>query len=163
MKTLLICRHAKSSWDNMYHADHERPLNGRGKEDAPKMGRHLKTEDVVPDLIISSTAKRAMATAEAIALASDFDGELVYTRSFYHADPETVYEMLRSVSDEFGCVMIVGHNPGMEELIDLLTDVPVQFTTANIAQVSLPIQSWAALSEDIEGKLLNLWRPKEVK
>ena len=162
MKTLLIMRHAKSSWSNMNTSDHERQLNGRGKEDAPLMGQHLKDEDSVPDLIISSTAKRALSTAKAVANASDFTGELRTTRDFYHAGPETYLEVLQSVDDAFQCVMVVGHNPGMAEFVDELTGRPEHFTTANIAQVELPIDSWADFTEDIEGTLRNLWRPKEI-
>lgn len=162
MKTLLIMRHAKSSWSNMNMSDHERPLNGRGKEDAPRMGQLLKDEDLVPDLIISSTANRALSTAEAVALAADFEGELKSTRRFYHAGPETYIEVLQTVDDAFNCVMVVGHNPGMAEFVDDLTGRPEHFTTANIAHVELPIESWADFTEDTEGTLRNLWRPKEV-
>ncbi|MCP5096678.1 MAG: histidine phosphatase family protein [Chloroflexi bacterium] len=162
MKTLLICRHAKSSWDNSYLGDHERPLNKRGKAAAPKMGQHLKAEDVVPDLIISSTAKRAIETAKAIIIASEFEGELQVTRDFYLADPEAYYDILCTVSDEFNCVMVVGHNPGMEELVDELTDVSTRFTTANIAHIELPISAWKDITGDVAGVLKNLWRPKEI-
>ena len=162
MKSLLILRHAKSSWGNSYLSDHERPLNGRGKVDAPRMGQLRKEEELIPDLIISSTAERAMATAEAVALACDYEDEIQFTRRFYHADPETYIEVLGTVSDEHECVMVVGHNPGMQELVAWLTDVDTRFTTANIAHVHLPIQSWQEVNEEVTGELINLWRPKEV-
>jgi phosphohistidine phosphatase len=162
MKTLLIMRHAKSSWNNNQLSDHDRPLNGRGKEDAPAMGKLLRDEDVVPDLIITSTAKRALATAEAVALAADFAGELQKTRQFYHADPDDYIELLQTVADSFSCVMVVGHNPGMAEWVQELTGRPYHFTTANIAHIELPIASWADLSEDSSGKLCHLWRPGEI-
>ncbi len=161
-KTLLIMRHAKSDWDNSKLSDHERPLNKRGKQDAPHMGKLLKKEELTPDLIITSTAERALATAELVALACDYDGELVTTNSFYHADPATYLEVLQGVDDQYKRVMIVGHNPGMEELLADLTGQAEHFTTANIAHVELPINSWSQLNEDTTGKPLNLWRPKEV-
>jgi phosphohistidine phosphatase len=161
MKTLLIMRHAKSDWDNTRLADHERPLNKRGKQDAPHMGKLLKEEELVPDLIITSTAERALTTAELTALACDFEGELVTTRDFYLADPATYLEVLHDVDDKYQRVMIVGHNPGMEELVADLTGAAEHFTTANIAHVELPIRHWAELNEDTTGKLLRLWRPKE--
>lgn len=161
-KTLLIMRHAKSDWNNTRLDDHARPLNKRGKQDAPQMGRLLKKEELTPDLIITSTAERALTTAELVALACDYDGELVTTNSFYHADPATYLEVLQGVDDQYKRVMIVGHNPGMEELVADLTGEAEHFTTANIAHVELPISSWAQLNEDTTGKLLNLWRPKEV-
>ncbi|MCL4266520.1 MAG: histidine phosphatase family protein [Anaerolineae bacterium] len=161
-KTLLIMRHAKSDWDNTRLSDHARPLNKRGKQDAPHMGKLLKDEDLTPDLIITSTAERALTTAELVALACDFEGELVTTRHFYHADPATYLELLQGVDDQYNRVMIVGHNPGMEELVTDLTGQAEHFTTANIAHVELPITSWSQLNEDTTGTLLHLWRPKEV-
>ena len=160
MKTLLIVRHAKSSWDHPDLSDHDRPLNQRGKMDAPLMGELLKDEDVVPDLMISSTAKRAKKTAELIAEAAGFDGKLLTTRTFYHADPDLYIEVLRSLPEDVNRVMIVGHNPGMEELIYDLTGESVRFTTANVAQIDLKIDDWAKIDEDVEGILVNLWRPR---
>lgn len=162
MKTLLILRHAKSSWSNSYVSDHERSLNKRGQRDAPRMGRLLKAEELVPDLIISSTAKRALATAEAVATAGDYEQEIRFTRHFYHADPETYFAVLKEVSDRYERVMVVGHNPGMQELVAWLTGVDTRFTTANIAHVQLPIQSWTELNDAVEGELINIWRPKEL-
>ena len=162
MKNLLIMRHAKSSWGNDLLGDHDRPLNKRGKQDAPRMGKLLKQEELTPDLIISSTAERAMATAEAVALACDYEEKIQFTRQFYHADPETYLTILNSVPDSFQRVMVVGHNPGAEELVALLTEVDTRFSTANIAHVQLPIQHWRELNEEVFGKLVNLWRPKEV-
>lgn len=162
MKTLLILRHAKSSWSNMNLSDHDRPLNKRGKRDAPRMGVLLKENDLMPDLIISSTAERAMSTAELVALACDYEREIVLTRDFYHASPDAYLEKLVGVSDEQGIVMVVGHNPGMEELVMVLSSRPEFMSTANIAHIQLPINSWRELNEGTSGKLVNLWRPKEI-
>lgn len=142
--------------------DHERPLNQRGKQDAPKMGALLKAHDIVPQLIISSTAERALQTAEAAALAADFEGELVTTSAFYLADPEAYLERLAELPDDITSVMVVGHNPGMEELVAELTGVADRLTTANLVQVALPITHWRDLDEETEGELLNWWRPKEL-
>ncbi len=86
----------------------------------------------------------------------------MYTRDLYLADPESILDILRGVDDEHERVMVVAHNPGMEMLVDLLTGESVHFTTANIAHIQLPIDSWAALDDSTEGKLLDLWRPKEL-
>jgi len=162
MKTLLILRHGKSSWANVYLADHDRPLKARGKRDAPRMGRLLREEGLTPELIISSTAERALATAELAALACDYEGEIEATRDFYHAAPEEYVERLQALPDEVERVMIVGHNPGMEELIAELTGEEERFPTAALAQVALPVERWQHLDEATEGKLVNLWRPKEL-
>lgn len=162
MKTLLMMRHAKSSWSNSNLSDYERPLNNRGKQDAPRMGALLKQQNLTPQLIISSSAERALSTAEAVALASDYEGEIQYTRRFYHADPEDYLTVLQTVADEFERVMIVGHNPGMAELVAQLTGEEMRVTTANIAYVQLPLTQWAELSEGTSGELIYLWRPKEL-
>lgn len=143
-------------------SDHERPLNKRGKVEAPRMGQLLKEEEVVPDLIISSSAERAFTTAELVALACDFEGEFRTTREFYHAGPDTYLEVLQETADPFACVMVVGHNPGMEALVEQVTGQSEHFTTANIAHVEFALDQWAELSMDTEGELINLWRPKEI-
>ena len=161
MKTLLIHRHAKSSWKHPV-ADHDRPLNKRGKGDAPRMGQLLRDEDLVPDLIISSTARRARRTAEFVADKCGYAEEILLARYFYHAGPEGFIEIVQGVSDEYEIVMVVGHNPCMEELVETLTGESARMTTANIAQVWLPIQCWGELDYETGGVLINLWRPKEL-
>ncbi len=163
MKTLLILRHAKSSWNDPTLSDHDRPLNKRGKRDAPNMGRLIRTEGLVPGLILSSTAKRARRTAEAVAEYSGYEHEIRFTRDLYHADPEDYLYLLRNLSDEFDSVMVVGHNPGQQELLEILTGDVEHFPTAALAQVSLPIQSWGELDEYTEGTLEYLWRPREIR
>ncbi len=162
MKTLLILRHAKSSWDNLYLSDFERPLSKRGKYDAPRMGKLLRREELVPDLIISSSAKRAMATAESVALASDYENEITFTRDLYHADPESYIEALVTVDDNVNCVMVVGHNPGIEEFVEQLSGEWERMPTAALAQIRLPINRWSELTFDSEGNLVSVWRPKEL-
>ncbi|MEM7111784.1 MAG: histidine phosphatase family protein [Chloroflexota bacterium] len=164
MKNLLILRHAKSSWANMYMSDFERPLNPRGQGDAPRMGQLLKDEGLVPDQIISSSANRALTTAELVALAADFVGDFQSTRRFYLADPETYIDYVRAEgNDNHQTVMVVGHNPGMEDLVTELTGWTGRFTTANLAHVVLPIDSWRDLRWGISGELKRLWRPKELR
>ncbi|MFO7683397.1 MAG: histidine phosphatase family protein [Chloroflexota bacterium] len=162
MKTLLLLRHAKSSWDNANMADHERPLNKRGKHDAPRMGELLAREELTPDLIITSSAERALATAEMAALHSGYEQELVVTRELYHADPESYLAVLREKGNAHNRVLVVGHNPGMEVLLEELTGGYQRMPTASLARVDLPIDSWADFTEDVEGKLIEIWRPKEI-
>lgn len=162
MKTLLILRHAKSDWSDSSLADHDRPLNKRGKADAPRMGALIRTEGLTPDLILSSTAVRAHRTAELAADACGYAGEILTSRAMYHAGPEEYLQTLRELAEAEEIVMIVGHNPGMEELVDALTGESVTMTTANLAQVELPIRSWRDLRPGVQGKLIALWRPKEL-
>lgn len=162
MKTLLVLRHAKSSWDNAQLTDFERPLNSRGKRDAPRMGKLLHDENLVPDLIISSSAVRAITTAEAVASSCDYDQEIRYTRRLYHSDPDDFIEQLQGIDDKYERVLLVGHNPGMEELVEVLTGLWERMPTAALAQLKLPIDRWMQLDEDIEAELVTLWRPKDL-
>ena len=162
MKTLLILRHAKSSWDNTNLSDHERPLNKRGKRDAPRMGTLLAEQNLTPDLIISSSAERALTTAELVALNSGYEEEIIVTRHLYHGDPEDFFEVLRDKGDPHNCVMVVGHNPGMEALVEDLTGEYERMPTASLVQIELPFASWAEWSDETVGKLIAVWRPKEL-
>ncbi len=162
VKTLLIMRHAKSAWDQEDTPDHDRPLNKRGKHDAPRMGDLLKAEDLLPDLIISSTAKRARTTVELVAEASDYGGEVRWEESLYAAGPEAYIAILRTLPDDLGSVMVVGHNPGLEELVAMLSDEWASLPTAALAQVRLNIPKWADLGYEPVGKLAHVWRPKEL-
>ena len=162
MKKLLILRHAKSSWKQANLADHDRPLNKRGKRDAPRMGRLLANEEIIPDLIISSSAKRAQKTTKLVAEESGFEGEIIYERDLYAAWPEAYIETLSITPDKFDTVMVVGHNPGLEDLLEILTGEMERMPTAALALVSLPIDNWRDLSFETKGELSNLWLPKEL-
>lgn len=162
MKTLLILRHAKSDWGNSQLSDHERPLNGRGNYDAPRMGAWLKQQGMVPELIISSAAVRALTTAELVATGCDFEGELRSTNDFYLAGPPTYIDILNQLPNNSDRVMVVGHNPGMESLLSLLTGKDRRMTTANVAVVQFAIESWRELTLFSDGRLAHFWRPKDL-
>jgi len=157
MKTLLILRHAKSSWNHPKLSDHERPLNKRGKRDAPRIGELLRAEGLVPDIIMSSTARRAQETSERVIDSSGFDGNLLLIPEFYHGNYETILELLRGLPDEAECVMIVGHNPDLEDFIENLTDDYTHLSTASLAKIQIPIQWWKDLRETVTGKLIDVW------
>jgi phosphohistidine phosphatase len=162
MKHLLVLRHAKSSWKDIGISDHARPLNKRGKKAAPRMGQLLFEEDLLPDVILSSTAVRARKTVDLVVEASGFEGEIVFLEDFYHAWPSEYLDALRSLSDDIDRPMIVGHNPGMELLLEALTDESERFPTAALALIKLPIDYWSQLSDETEGELLNLWLPRAL-
>jgi len=162
MKKLLIFRHAKSSWKHPELADHDRPLNKRGKRDAPRMGELMREHDMVPDLIISSTAKRARQTADFVADTSGYQDEIQFERSFYAAEPEALIDILQQVADNNECVMVVGHNPDLEELLEMLTGDWERMPTAALALIELAINEWASISPEVPGKLVDIWRPREL-
>jgi len=162
MKTLLILRHAKSSWDEPGLADIERPLNKRGKNDAPRIGTLIKEVDLIPDVILSSPAVRAMKTAESVADACGYEGNIEIEEDFYPGSPGDYLEALNNLSDDPMRVMVVGHNPGLEELLNELTGETEPLPTAALAQVNLPIQHWLDLDEHVLGKVIRIWRIKEL-
>ncbi len=162
MKTLLILRHAKSSWKKPGLTDHDRPLNKRGKHDAPRMGKLIREKGLIPNLIVSSSAKRARQTADRIAQACGYQSEVRIENDLYLAYPEVFIQILKFLSDEFDSVMVVGHNPGVEELLRLLTEREEAMPTAALAHLILPIQHWSEMNSQTTGKLTNLWRPKEL-
>ena len=159
---LLMLRHEKSSWKEKDLQDHDRPLNKRGKRDAPRMGKLLKDLDLVPDLVISSTAKRAKDTAKAIVKSSKYKGRIELNPSPYGADLDAYLKALRLVPDEFNKVLIVGHNPALEELVRVLTDRTELMSTCALADVDLKIKSWGNIGNKIDGQLINIWRPREL-
>jgi phosphohistidine phosphatase len=159
MKTLLILRHAKSSRKKPV-ADHDRPLNKRGKSDAPRMGKVLRDADLRPDLIISSTAMRAQKTAAAVAQHSGYPGAVELSPDLYLAGPEGYRRVLRGVPDDFRRVLVIGHNPGLEMLLESLTGSSETLPTAALAQVRLDIDCWSELDEGAGGELVELWRPR---
>jgi phosphohistidine phosphatase len=162
VKTLLILRHAKSSWKYESLPDHERPLNRRGVTDAPRMGQLLLEAGLTPDRIVSSTAVRAQSTARLAGEACGYEGSVALREDLYLSGSTGYLEALRQLPAEINRAMIVGHNPDVEELVHLLTGRDVPMPTAALAQVELPIDDWTELDNDAPGKLHNLWRPRDL-
>ena len=162
MRTLLLLRHAKSSWKHRELSDHDRPLNGRGKRDAPRMATLLAELRLRPDLILSSTAKRARRTAEAVAQRCAHEGLAQLDRRLYLADPADIVDVLREVGGRSPCVLLIGHNPGLEALVAQLTGYVEPLPTAGLAHIELPIRGWRSLRLTTRGRLVNLWRPREL-
>ena len=163
MKTLLVLRHAKSSWSDPTVDDHDRPLNARGTRDAPRMGLLIRELHLTPDVIISSDAVRARVTAAAVAEALGFGEEIRRERRLYLASPSDIVAVVRTVPAPATIAMIVGHNPGLEELVERLSGESNELPTAALAQIALPIERWRDLKVSTRGQLIGLWRPKELE
>ncbi len=162
MKRLLILRHAKSSWSDASLDDWQRPLNERGLRDAPRVGELLRDRSLVPDLIITSDAIRARTTAQAVAKAAGYAGELLVEPSLYHATPDEVIAVLNGVSDTARSVMIVGHNPGLEGVVEQLTGEAHGLATAALVQIAVPIERWGELDNAAGATVIDAWHPKEL-
>ena len=163
MKTLLVLRHGKSSWADYGLGDHDRPLKKRGRRDARRMGEELAVRDLVPDLVLSSTARRARSTARRAAEAAGCADRVTETHKLYLTGVE---QQLRTVAEHAGDdherVMIVGHNPTFEDLVEHLTGEDERMTTANLACIDLDVDSWQRLA-GARGSLRFLLRPREPR
>jgi len=160
MKTILLMRHAKSSWKEMHLADHDRPLNSRGRTSAPMIGDHLSRIDLVPDVIVCSTATRARQTVEYLLETLPYEGEVYYTRELYHAGTETFLEEISKLDNGFKCAMLVGHNPGMEDAVEDLTGEWVRMPTAAVAHIVFEVEKWGDIAEDSLGMLVQVLTPR---
>lgn len=162
MKTLLLMRHAKSSWKIKDVTDQERPINKRGRKDAPRMGSLLLDRELIPQIIISSSALRARQTAELVAENAAYAGEIRYSEKLYMAESDEYLQVLRQLPDDIERVLIIGHNPGLETLLQILSNQIESLSTAVIAHLYLPIESWMNLNSNTQGELIEIWRPKEL-
>lgn len=166
-KTLALLRHAKSDWDTS-GGDFDRPLNKRGRKDAPRIGKWLAHRNWRPDLILSSPAVRARETIEAVIDTAGLEPvSLQWDKHLYLASRESLLRRIRTLPADTDSVMLVGHNPGLEALLDYLSRDPIPstdnskgFTTANLALLRLD-SHWKDVDRG-EAVLLTLVRPKDL-
>ncbi len=160
-KILYLVRHAKSSWSDASLADRDRPLNKRGRRSAPDMGRRLAAEGHQPELIISSPARRAFSTAIKIAKEVGLKkSEIIKDESLYFSGTSSMLNLLETLDDRYQKVMIVGHNPAMTSLLNILCDSPIHnMPTCAIAVISFDMESWSGLSME-GGEMLAYDFPK---
>ncbi|HEX8495261.1 MAG TPA: histidine phosphatase family protein [Pyrinomonadaceae bacterium] len=161
MKTLFLLRHAKSSWKDASLPDFERPLNKRGRQAAPLIGKFMRKQKVRPNLILCSPAERARQTIALVGEAANFKAELRYDERIYEANIARLLSVISQIDEDAGRVLIVGHNPGLEELLEFLTGEVRHMPTAALAHITLNIERWADASEQ-SGELAQLVRPKEL-
>jgi phosphohistidine phosphatase len=163
MKRLIIVRHAKSSWDDPTQDDFNRPLNKRGKRDAPRMGKHLKEKDFAIDLFLSSPAKRALTTCKKIAEVVNFPEAKIKTdQSLYHADEDEILQVVRSVPDSATIAVLFGHNPGLTDFVNRLLNAHiVNIPTCGMVSCLLDVTSWKETRWG-QGKLEFFDQPKKL-
>ena len=144
MKTLLLIRHAKSSWNNISIPDIERPLNERGKYDAPIMAQRIKDRDIEVDAFISSPAKRAKKTAEIFMnVLGAKEKKLVLVPSLYEATLEKYYDAILNLKDKYNTIALFAHNPGITDFVNSLECSPVyDMPTCAIYAVNIKIKDW---------------------
>ena len=162
MKTLLLLRHAKSDWNDSSLKDFDRPLAARGERDAPRNGKALRKRGQLPDLIISSPAARAKATIEAVAKAAKLDLEIRFDEAVYGASSAELIKLVLGLRDKSSCAMLVGHNPGFEDLVGRLSGSHERMPTAALACIEFKVDRWDDVN-DGEGKLVWLLTPKNLQ
>ncbi|WP_353826449.1 SixA phosphatase family protein [Agromyces sp. SYSU T0242] len=156
MKTLVLVRHAKSAWGDPTLIDHDRPLNDRGRRDAPEMARRLRERGVVPDAIRSSTALRARTTAEAMSAELDLAPDrLRLDERLYGAGPDTILEVASELPDDVGTAMLVAHDPGMSELAFRLSREFEHLPTCAVAEFRFAVWAWSEVADadPVSGRL----------
>ena len=167
MKRLGILRHAKSDWDDLSQRDFDRGLNARGRRGAALMGAHIRSNYAGWDQLLASPAQRVKATLAEAALGIQAD----YDQSLYLADPATLLRQLRAVPAEADSVLLVGHNPGLQELaLDLVAPggenahfsaVLMKYPTAGFAVFECDIEDWADLGAGC-GRIVHFTRPRDL-
>lgn len=149
MKKIILIRHAKSSWDNPWLNDHDRPLAERGLDDAPKMAKRLKKRGIQPDLMISSTALRALDTAKIIAKELGYSKDkIVQESSLFHASPHSILKIIRMQKDSHNTLLVFGHNPGLNDLITFLGGDIENLPTAGQYGFKVNSEHWAELKPE---------------
>ncbi len=163
MKTLTLVRHAKSSWNHPGLADFKRPLNKRGERDAPRMGSRLAAQHIRPQIIVSSPAVRALTTAEVVASALGFlPAEIITDDRIFHAYSDQLLDVIRDFDASLHHVMLVGHNPGLTDLVEQLAQAGIlNIPTCGIVLLGFSVDRWQDVS-DGAGEMLLFDYPKNI-
>jgi phosphohistidine phosphatase len=161
MRNLYLLRHAKSSWKDESLRDFDRPLKGRGRRAAEQMGQVLAEEKLKSPLVISSPAARARETTELVLQSSGLKLEPRFEERIYEADVRTLMEVVRSIPDSSDTAIMVGHNPGFENLLSYLTGENRHMPTCALARIEFDAASWGKVAEET-GRLEFFVTPKEL-
>lgn len=150
MKTIILTRHAKSSWNSDSSTDFERPLNKRGIDDAPIMAKRLVNHGPLPQLLVASTAVRSIQTAELLMRELAMNASLLTTTdTIYEAPARALIDQIKQLPDEADVAMIIGHNPGMSSACSYLSkDADVQMSTLAMVCMELEVGEWGDVYPD---------------
>jgi phosphohistidine phosphatase len=156
-------RHAKSSWKDPGLTDHERPLKKRGRKDAKRMAKVIEANDLFPDLILSSSATRAVETVKIIVETLGYENEIIYSDALYMGEPSDFIEALKTLDYENEKVMIVAHNPGLEAYLQIIDGEIEAMPTAALGYLVLSLDDWHEISFETMGDLVGYWTPKTLE
>lgn len=159
-KTLLLMRHAKSSWKDKSLPDEKRPLKKRGEQAAEAMGEILQENELTPQLILSSSAVRARQTAELVAEHCGYTQPIEFVDEFYMAESPVFFQFLQKLDDVLERVLLIGHNPGLEAFLQNLDGRVEELPTGALAYLNLPIAHWSELDSQTIADLIGFWDPE---
>ena len=160
MKKLYLIRHAKSSWSDMSLDDFDRPLNKRGLQNAPMMAKRLKDKGVMPDIILSSPAKRAKKTANIIADGIGFSKKIKFDDELYEAMPSLLHFKIQNIKDKHECAFLIGHNPELNMIAEDFVDFGENIVTSGIVEIEFKCDSWAKINSN-NAKFISYDYPKK--
>jgi phosphohistidine phosphatase len=161
MRALYLLRHAKSSWKDANLADFDRPLSGRGRKACEMVGEFLKDKEINFDLVVCSPAVRARQTIELVLRAAKMRPDLRFDERIYEATAARLLEVVSQLENESKAVLLVGHNPGMQELLALLTAQNEEYPTATLTKIAFKNLKWTELGSK-KGSVEWIVRPKEL-
>ena len=170
MKSLTLLRHAKSTWNDPVERDFDRPLNGRGRRAAHRMGQYLKDEALTFDQVVASPALRVQQTVVGIEDGYGTPLAPLYDRRIYMASASTLLDLVHGLDDRHDKVLLVGHNPGLEDLVLMLVpqsaaglrdEVEIKYPTATLAELHFETDRWVGIGERT-GALARFMRPREL-
>tara|TARA_B100000900_G_C20464794_1_gene668822 strand:+ start:463 stop:951 length:489 start_codon:yes stop_codon:yes gene_type:complete len=161
LKRLLVIRHAKSDWNSSALTDFERPLNNRGLRDAPLMGMFLKEKKYFPDFILSSGAKRALTTAEFISKNVGYTKNIYVKNNIYNASAEDIKNVLNEIEEKHNTVFILGHNPGLSNLVYEISGQWIELKTCCVVELELVVNKWNHISKGT-AIFKNYYSPKNI-
>jgi phosphohistidine phosphatase len=160
-RTLYLLRHAKSSWKDASMRDFDRPLKGRGRETAEQIGKRLASEKPQPVLVVCSPAVRTRETAEIVLKYSNIKADVTFERRIYEASLRDLLQVVAGIPDDKEVAMMIGHNPGFEELVAYLSGEHRRMPTCALAKIRLDVGSWKDIKPG-EGTLASFITPKEL-
>jgi len=161
MKTLLLLRHAKAENPTAGSSDINRALNERGKKEAQAIGAFIRKQNLTFELVLCSPAGRARETAELVMAAAEATANVRYDQRIYEASPRQLWDVISEVEEDKSVVLLVGHNPGMEDLLRALTATGESMATGSLAKINLRLDEWSRVTED-GGDLECIVRPDEL-
>ena len=162
MKKIYLIRHAKSSWSDFDLDDFDRPLNKRGRDNAPFMGKLLKDKNIMPDIILSSPALRAKTTAEIISKEVKYSKVIVFDKKMYESSDATLHQILTKLDNKNGVAFLVAHNPGLNMLAEYYVDFYQNIPTCGVIEIEFDCDKWKDIGPS-NAKLISFEYPKKYR